>query len=151
MTAAASAAEPGSRSAELKVVFVVREGLAANIAVNAAAVLGVSIGIAGELPLGSGAVDASGTRYAGIVTTPIPVLAAAAEDLRTLFQKASAQEDNRVLALTEVARRARTYDAYLADLARATDTDTDIVALVIAGRRNQVTKLTKRLPLLGSG
>ncbi|GMA23568.1 hypothetical protein GCM10025864_13270 [Luteimicrobium album] len=139
-----------TRSAEVKVVLVVREGLPSNLAANAAAVLGASIGAVRDLPLGPDAVDASGTVYEGIVTTPVPVLVTGAEELRVLFRQAAAQEGTTVLALTEVARQARTYDAYLSDLAQAREADADIVALVVAGRRNQVTKITKRLPLLGA-
>ncbi|MFB9965713.1 DUF2000 family protein [Sinosporangium siamense] len=108
----------------------------------------VAAGTTRDLPLGPDAVDASGTRYAGIVTTP--VLVTGTEELTALFRKTSAKEETTVLALTEVARQARTYEAYLADLAQAPDADTDIVALILAGRRNQITKLTKRLPLLGA-
>lgn len=144
------AREPGSRAGESKVVLVIREGLAPNLAVNAAAVLGASIGVVHDLPLGAGAVDASGTEFPGIVTTPVPVLTGSAEELAALFDKASSREDATVLALTEIARRARTYEAYLADLAASEHADADIVALMLAGPRNRISKLTKRLPLLGA-
>jgi hypothetical protein len=142
--------EPGSRAGESKVVLVVREGLPSNLAVNAAAVLGASIGTVHDLPRGSDATDASGTRFSGIVTTPVPVLTGSAEEITALFRKATATADATALALTEVARRARTYESYLADLAEAEQADADIVALIIAGPRNRVTKMTKRLPLLGA-
>ncbi len=141
---------PESRAGESKVVLVVRDGLAPNLAVNAAAVLGASIGTVYDLPLGNDAFDASGTEFAGIVTTPVPVLTGSAEEITALFRRASATADATVLTLTEVARRARTYEAYLADLAAAEQADTDIVALIVAGPRNRVTKLTKRLRLLGA-
>lgn len=147
-TTATPQSETGSRAEEVRVVLVVRDGLPTNIAVNAAAVLGASIGTARDLPRGPAAVDASETRYAGIVTTPVPVLVADSAALAELFGKASAQQDSTVLALTEVARRARTYQDYLSDLAQTSESDADIVALIVAGRRNQVTKITKRLSLL---
>jgi uncharacterized protein DUF2000 len=50
--------------------------------------------------------------------------------------------------LTETARRARTYAAYRSDLAAELDAGTAVVGLIIAGPRNQVTTLTKKLPLL---
>jgi hypothetical protein len=113
-----------------------------------ATVLGASIGTTLSLPLGPGAVDACGTGYAGIVTTPVPILTADSEELTVLFRRSSAREDLTVLALTEAARRARTYEAYLNDLAAELNADTTIVGLIIAGPRNQVTRLTKKLPLL---
>jgi D-arabinose 1-dehydrogenase-like Zn-dependent alcohol dehydrogenase len=45
---------------------------------------------------------------------------------------------------------AASVNAYRADLAQTLDADADIVALIIEGRRNRVTRLTKRLPLLGA-
>ncbi|MCG8917687.1 DUF2000 domain-containing protein [Actinokineospora sp. PR83] len=52
-----------------------------------------------------------------------------------------------MLCPTETARRARTYEACLADLAATTESDADLVGMIVTGPRNQVTKLTKRLPL----
>ncbi|MDX3101439.1 DUF2000 family protein [Nonomuraea angiospora] len=51
-----------------------------------------------------------------------------------------------VLCLTETARRARTYEAYLTALAATTESDADLVGMIVTGPRNQVTKPTKRLP-----
>ncbi|MFD2416992.1 DUF2000 domain-containing protein [Amycolatopsis pigmentata] len=152
MTAAPSPspapAVPHSASRELKVVLVVRQDLPTSQAVNAATVLGASVGTALRLPLGPDAVDATGTRYSGIVTTPVPILATDSAELTRLYRLASEREQVTVLCLTETARRARTYEAYLGDLAATPESDTDIVGLVVAGPRNQVTKLTKKLPLL---
>ncbi|MEV5502990.1 Glu/Leu/Phe/Val dehydrogenase dimerization domain-containing protein [Nonomuraea fuscirosea] len=61
---------------------------------------------------------------------------------------AGEREQLTVLCLTETLRRARTYDAYLTDLAATTESDADLVGVIVAGPRNQVTKLTKRLPPL---
>jgi hypothetical protein len=146
----ATSSDASGGSPRLKVVLVVRDGLPLNQAVNAAAVLGASVGTALSLPRGPDAVDASGTRYAGIVTTPVPILVATTEELTALHRLAQARDQVAVLCLTETARRARTYDAYLGDLAATPDADADIIGLVAAGARNQVTKLTKRLPLLGA-
>lgn len=81
---------------------------------------------------------------------PFPVLAAENTALTNLFHKAGVAQSVHVACFTEVARRARTYDAYLHDLATTSRADTDVVALCIAGARNRVTKLTERLPLLGA-
>lgn len=139
---------PDSASRELKVVLVVRAGLPTNQAVNAATVLGASVGTLLGLPLGPDAVDATGTRYRGIVTTPVPILTADPAELTRLYRLAGEREQLTSLCLTETARRARTYEAYLADLAATAEADSDLVGVLFAGPRNQVTKLTKRLPLL---
>lgn len=147
MTSTPGTAQPPS-DPPLKVVLVVRDGLPTNQAVNAATVLGASIGTRLGLPLGPEAVDATGTRYHGIVTTPVPILTTDAAELTRLHRLAGERDQLTVLCLTETARRARTYETYLADLAATTESDADLVGMIVAGPRNQVTKLTKRLPLL---
>lgn len=144
------AADPAEVPAT-KVVLVIRHGTVVNRAVNAAAVLSATIGSRLALPLGAAASDASGTTFPGIITTPIPILAADAAELARLFTSASGESALHVSALTEVARSARTYEAYVSDLAQTSDASSDLVALGIAGPRNRVTKLTKKLPLLGAG
>lgn len=134
---------------QTRVVLVVRAGLPSNQSANAAAVLGATIGAAMDLPVGAAGKDGSGTRFRGIVTTPIPVLVTDRAGLTELFVKAGSDDSVHVACLTEVARQARSYETYLDDLAVTTDADDDIVALCIAGPRNRVTRLTKRLPLLG--
>ena len=133
----------------IKIVLVVRTNLPINLSANAATVLGATIGSRLALPFGPDATDASGTEFRGIVTTPIPVLVADAGGLTDLFGKANHDETLQVAALTDVARRARTYESYLEDLAQTPAAEKEIVALCVAGPRNRVTKLTKRLPLLG--
>ena len=117
-------------------------------AVNAATVLGASVGAAANLPLGPAANDAGGTRYPGIITTPVPILHTPPENLTNLFRAANSNQELTVLCLTETARQARTYEDYITALADTDAADQDIIGLIIAGPRNRVTKLTKRLPLL---
>lgn len=131
-----------------RVVLTLRTGLELVQAVNAATVLGASVGSAAGLPIGPAGNDASGNEYRGIVTTPVPILQAPAAVLTTLFRTANLYDELTVLCLTETARKARTYEEYLTALATTQAADEDIVALLIAGRRSRVTKLTKRLSLL---
>ncbi|MFJ2755444.1 DUF2000 domain-containing protein [Nocardioides sp. NPDC087217] len=133
-----------------RVVLVVREDLPVGQAVNAGTVLGASVGSLLDLPLGADGADASGTNYGGIVTTPVPVLAADEKELTRLFRAANTDERLVALSLTETARRARTYEAYLTSLADTDEADLDIAALVVAGPRNRVTRATKHLPLFGA-
>jgi len=50
--------------------------------------------------------------------------------------------------MTEVTRRARTYESFLEAITETCRAEVDLVALCIAGPRNRVTRLTKRLALL---
>jgi hypothetical protein len=151
VTGAARSDSPLGETQQPRIVLVVRRRLPANQATNAAAVLAATIAAKLDLPLGPDAEDGSGTRFPGIVTTPVPVLVADQAGLADLFHKANGDPTLQVACLTEVARRARSYRSYLEDLAVVTEADADIVAICVAGPRSRVTKLTKRLPLLGDG
>jgi len=55
-----------------------------------------------------------------------------------------------VVAFTEVARRSRDYESYLAELTTSAPEDNSYVGLLIRGPRNRVTAATKRLSLFGA-
>ncbi|WP_433257370.1 DUF2000 domain-containing protein [Streptosporangium sp. CA-135522] len=130
-----------------KLVLVVREGLEPALAVNAAAVVGLSLGARLSHPVGPDGKDASGEVHAGLNPHPVPVLTASAEQLRELHDKARTREDLVAVGFNEVARRARDYGDYLDALAVTPAGDVDYVAVAVFGPRNRVTALTKRLPL----
>jgi hypothetical protein len=134
---------------ETKIVMVVRDGLAPNVATNAGAVLGLSLG--GRLPqlLGADGKDATGGIHAGLNTHPVPIVTADAPQIAELHAKARAREDIVAVGFTEVARRARDYASYLDDLATTPDSELEYLALALFGPRNRITALTKRFPLLG--
>ncbi|MBW4719108.1 DUF2000 domain-containing protein [Saccharothrix obliqua] len=126
-----------------KITLVLRADLPPNLAANAAVVLGLSLGA--RLPdiLGTDGADADGTPHAAITDHPVPVLTAPAEELKALHRA----DGVTAVGFTEVARRARAYDAYLRDLAATADPD--FVAVALHGPREVVTRLTRRLPLMG--
>ena len=132
-----------------KMVIVLSEGLALAEAVNAAAVLGLSAN-ADKTELGAEGVDAAELRYGCLDRHPVPVLVADQAQLRDLHQRVAAADGVHVVAFTEVARRSRDYDSYLADLAHTAPEDNSYVGLLIRGPRNRVTAATKRLRLFGA-
>jgi hypothetical protein len=137
----------GARPAT-KLVVVVDETLATGHAVNAAAVLGLAVGGRIQDSLGADGKDASGGEHLGLNTHPVPVVTASREQLRELRHKAAERPDLLVVGFSEVARRARAYDDYLATLAETDGDDIDYAGVAVFGPRNRVTALTKRFPLL---
>jgi hypothetical protein len=135
---------------DTKIVMVLREGLPPNVATNAAAVLGLSLG--GRLPhlIGADGRDSFGGVHAGLNTNPVPVVIAANDQIAELHGKARERADLVAVGFTEVARRARDYRSYLDDLVVTPGPDLEYVGLALFGPRNKVTALTKRFPLLGS-
>lgn len=141
--------EPLVTRTDTKIVIVLRAGLPPELAANAAAVLGLSLG--GRLPqlLGDAGRDASGAVHAGLNTHPVPVVIADGDQIAELSGKVRERADVLSVGFTEVARRARDYGSYLDDLAVTPAGEIEYVGLALFGPRNRITALTKRLPLLG--
>jgi hypothetical protein len=135
---------------ENKIVVAVRDDLPVNHAVNAAAVVSLSLGAQIPGPLGAAGRDAAGGVHAGLNPHPVPIVIATAEQLADLDARARAREDITAVGFTEVARRERDYEAYLDALAATFPIDIEYVAVGVYGPRNRVSAITKRLPLLGA-
>ncbi|MEW9555854.1 DUF664 domain-containing protein [Nonomuraea sp. NPDC050783] len=133
-----------------KLVVVIRADLPHAWAVNAAAVLGLSLGVRLPGPPPEDAKDASGGLHAGLDPHPVPVLSGTPGELRELHRTARAREDLVAVGFNEVARRARDYDDYLTALAATPGEEVEYVAVGLLGPRNRVTALTKHLPLHGA-
>lgn len=131
-----------------KLALVLRDDLPANVAVNAAAVLGLSMGARLPQLLGADGTDADGGRHPGLHTHPVPILSAPAETLRHLHVQARRRPDTLTVGFSEVARAARVYEDYLQTLADTPADGIGYVGLLVYGPRKHVTALTKRLPLL---
>jgi hypothetical protein len=126
-----------------KLALVLRDDLPPNLAANAAVVLGLTLGA--RLPdlLGEDAKDADGTVHLGLNTHPVPVLTASADTLKALHRADGVLK----IGFTEVARRSRTYPEYLEALSRTEDPE--FVAVALYGPRAEVSRLTRKLPLMG--
>lgn len=130
-----------------KLVIVIRADLPAASAVNAAAVLALSLGGRLPHPPAADAKDGSGEPHAGLNPHPVPILSATADQLRDLHRTVCADGDLITVAFDEVARRARTYDDYVAALAATPADEIHYVGVAAYGPRNRITALTKRFPL----
>ncbi|GAA0935641.1 DUF2000 domain-containing protein [Nonomuraea longicatena] len=131
-----------------KLVMVLRDDLPRGLAVNAAAVLALSLGGRLDGWLGADGKDASGGVHAGLNTHPVPVVTATGRELRELRERAADRSELRVVAFNEVARRSRDYDDYLAALEATPGEEIGYVGALVFGPRGPVTKLTKRFPLM---
>jgi hypothetical protein len=137
-----------TRSARLKWVVVVDESLPGGRAVNAAVCVAAATSTAVAGLLGPDAVDASGTVHPGLPWAGCTVVAASAEQLRTIRAKAAGSADVFVAGMPAAAQSTRVYDEYLSDVAGTSSDDLDLLALSIVGPRNRVDRLVGRLPLL---
>lgn len=137
-----------TRSARLKWVVVVDETLPAGRAVNAAACVAAATSPAVRGLLGPHAVDAAGSLHPGLPWAGCSILAAPAETLRAIREKAAGSEGVFVADMPAAAQLTRVYDEYLAELAGAQPQELSYYAVGIVGPRNRVDRLVGRLPLL---
>ncbi|WP_405810095.1 DUF2000 domain-containing protein [Streptomyces sp. NBC_00210] len=138
-----------TRQATLKWVIVIDQKLPAGRAANAAACLAAAVGKALPDLLGDHGHDGSGTVHPGLPWAGCSVLAADAETVRALREKAGATDGFFIVDMPEHAQSTRVYDEYLDRLAGTKIEDLTYHAISLVGPRNQVSKLVGKLSLLG--
>lgn len=135
---------------DTKITIVLAERLGIAEAANAAAVLALSTS-AHSADLGPEAIDSHGLSYGQIDQHPIPILEGSQSDLSTLhLDSATNDSPLHVVAFTDLARRARDYGSYLADLSSTDPRDNPYVGILVRGPRTRVNRATKHLRLFGS-
>ncbi|OLR92813.1 DUF2000 domain-containing protein [Actinokineospora bangkokensis] len=134
-----------------KMVLVVRSDLAPGEAVNAAVVVGLSLGARTSHLLGAEGEDASGGVHAALNPHPVPVLTATPAELEELHRRAREQDEVTVVGFNDTARQARDHDDYLNVLAQTPGEHLRQVAVALFGPRALISPLTRRLRLLGAG
>ncbi|GAA1331315.1 DUF2000 family protein [Pseudonocardia xinjiangensis] len=115
---------------------------------NASAVLGASVGARGDVELGPGLVDATGSRWPAIAEIVVPVLAAPAAELVELRAAAHAAGVT-ALAFPDLARAAATYAELAAAMAATPAAEVHIHGLALLGPDRLVRGLTRGLRALG--
>lgn len=130
-----------------KCVIVVNHSLAIGLAANAAAVVAASLGRGVTGLIGPDVADASGNTLPGIVSLPLPILAASAHTLATVY--AAARESGvGAVGFTSLAQSCHDYDDYTSRLASTPSESLTFAAIALVGDASLVTKLTASLPLL---
>lgn len=140
----------GQEAQNNKVAVVVDGSLPPGLAANTAAVLTLSLGRRVESLIGPDLKDGDGSTHAGITTMPIPILTAAAEQVKQIRNSAVRDSGDELLVVdfTDCAQRTRTYDDYAELLEQATDDGITYLGVALYGPRKPVQRLTGSLPLL---
>ena len=133
---------------EKKCVMVVDAGLPVGLAVNAAAVLAVTLGRKIESIVGQDVADASGGPHVGLVDIPIPVLKADSGVVGDVRSRAAATDGLLVVGFTDVAQTSKTYEDYTKKMAASAPEDLEYLGVALYGDKKPVNKLTGSLPLL---
>ena len=130
-----------------KCVILLSPALPIGMAANTAAVLSVTLGRLRPDMVGADVRDQEGGVHRGIITFPIPILAADEEQLRTLPRQAEVAGLTAV-DFTDLSQGCRTYKEYIERMGRTPETALRYIGLALCGERKQVNPLPGSLPLL---
>lgn len=135
-------------SAVHKSVVLVDEVLPAGLASNAVSVVGVSMGRAMDGLVGPPLDSRDGHSYPGVVLSPLPILVAPQQELRTRYIKAAGDPQLTVFPFSSLAQSCKTYGEYEERLSTADSADIPLSALGIVGPRSSVNKMVGSFSLL---
>lgn len=128
-------------------VIVVDDALPAGLAANAAAVLAVTVGARTPHVVGADLVDADGGTHPGLIPIGLPVLAAGADALPALRDRAlDAGVD--VVDFPAFGQQTTDYEAVRAHVATVPAAELRYLGLALQGSRRAVSRLTGGLALL---
>ncbi|WP_223297606.1 DUF2000 domain-containing protein [Catenulispora acidiphila] len=131
-----------------KCAIVIDDALPTGLAMNAAAVLALSIGDAyGESALGPDVKDRDGQVHQAITEVPLPILKADAQVLHSIVTKALAEPDVFLVDFTSAAQAARDYGSYMQSMEVTGSQDHVYVGVAVVGAKKAVQRLSGSLPL----
>lgn len=130
-----------------KLVLAIVDDLPIGLAMNACALLGISLGQQFPDVVGADLPDGSGAIHPGISTRNVPVLTASPERIVDLAGRARRDSHLAVVDITDTAQQARTYADYAARLASRPTDGHRVLGLALCGPEDLVRSLTGDLSL----
>jgi len=137
-----------TRNARLKWVVIVDASLPAGRQVNAAVCVAAATTIEVSGLLGPAGRDADGTNHPGLPWAGCTILAATAEQLLSIRERAAMAEGMSITDMPAAAQESRVYDDYLDLLSCTALVDSAPLALSLVGPRRDVDRLVRKLGLL---
>ncbi|MCM1284814.1 MAG: DUF2000 domain-containing protein [Acetobacter sp.] len=133
-----------------KCVMIIDENLPVGIIANTSAILGITMGM--KLPdvVGDDIKDLDCNIHNGIIKIPIPVLKGDTEAIHNIRKKLFSKEysDLTVVDFSDLAQGCKTYDEYIAKMAKTFENKLKYIGIAICGSKKKVNKLTGNMPLL---
>jgi hypothetical protein len=129
-------------------VIILDDGLPAGKAVNAAAVIALTVGQRHPALVGQPLIDGDRCEYPGLIPIGIPVLAASADQLKMLLESCRAQDVDKVIFPVEGQETTR-YDDFTAMVLGQKTEQLQLLGMAIIGGKKNVRKLTAQFKLFG--
>ena len=135
---------------DLKCVMIIDRTLPLGIIANTAAILGVTLGASMPALVGCDVTDADGSRHAGIIRIPIPILGGSADTIRDIRRKLiSPPYDALVCAdFSDLAQHCKSYAAFIDEMESCPESALCYHGIALCGDRRLIAGLTGNLPLL---
>lgn len=130
-----------------KCAIIVEKTLSPGLAINAASVIGVSLGRQVENLVGPEVQSCDGVVYPGVITAPLPVLLTQNEALTATLSRALADPDILVMPFSTLAQSCKTYEEYGERIARTQSGAIELAAVGLLGPEKKINRLTGHLPL----
>ena len=130
-----------------KIVAIIDETLPVGLALNAMAVIGVSMGRLVEGLVGDDVPCQDGVTFPGVIKIPLPLLKADAARLSELFQVVTGDDRFMSFPFSKLAQSCRSYDEYISRMSAAPSATLALSGLGFIGPKAEVVSLTGSLPL----
>lgn len=135
---------------EKKCVMIINEDLPIGIIANTAAIMGITLGKTIPYVVGEDVYDMNGSKHAGIIEFPVPILKGKADIIKTIRQKIQQLACDVILIdFSDLAQICKTYHEYIEKMKITPEADLKYCGIALYGTKSEVTKLTGNLPLLG--
>jgi hypothetical protein len=138
----------GFTDESIKCIMIIDKSLPSGLLVNTAGLLGATLGRRVAAIIGPDIPDASRGNHAGILNITLPILAADADTIKVIREKATKTEGLLVVDFTETAQRSLKYEDYTEKLAATPESELKYLGVALYEPKKQVNKLVGNLPLL---
>lgn len=131
----------------VKCVMIIDESLPLGIAMNTAAVLGISLGKKIPECVGEDVLDQDGIAHAGTIQIPVPVLKLGIKEMTELVHSVKGDEEVMMLDFTDVAQGCKVYEEYIERSSAHKTEEFTYYGIALYGPKKKINKLTGSLPL----
>ncbi|MDU6922913.1 DUF2000 domain-containing protein [Franconibacter helveticus 513] len=130
-----------------KCAIIVEKTLTPGLAINAASVIGVSLGRQVDNLVGPEMQSQDGVVYPGVIYAPLPILLTQEEPLTTTLARALSDPEILVMPFSTLAQSCKTYEEYGERISQARSEAIGLAAVGLLGPKKKINKLTGHLPL----
>ena len=132
----------------MRTVIILEPHQPLGLLINTASILSITIRDVVENIRGEDTLDASGIKHLGVIKTPLPILSADSDTLRSIYEKVKNNDKFLVADFTKLAQSCKTYDEYTEKCLNTKNCDMKILGLAIYGKRKDINKIVGNLKTL---